>query len=161
MLSPRAGEVEDRVAETGNHLLAAGFCVKFPDETSMQRAVAGEFEPEHRRWVVRLTAGRYKDWFAFEWERRSDLYHRARWLTRSTYDGRRVVVPAEYFEEVLDFADQYGFRLSPGAQDLANEARAAWESALIVTVKTPAAPKPPDGRLTIPDGIDDELADDN
>ena len=156
----RAGNVQDRAAELGYRLLLAGFCVEFPDETLAQQAASGDYTAEQTRWVSRRIVGEYKDWFMIEWGRNEDFYARARRLRGSRYSPPGIVIPATYYEEVLDFAEAHDFRLSPGAQALAAEARARFEQAVIVAPapRKNTTPKPPTEVAEI--GIADELKDD-
>lgn len=160
-ISPRAGTAADRAAELGNRLLAAGFCVQLPGESIQQKAVAGDYAPEHTRWILRRTSGEYTDWFVFEWSRTDDLYKKVMRLTGARYRDGSVIVPSNHYEEVLDFADHFGFKLTGAAQALADEARARWQSALVVSVAKPKPAPLPNGPLTIPvrQEIADELAD--
>lgn len=167
-LSFGTGAAEERVAEAGHRLLAAGFPIRIYDAYIRQRAIAGDYEPECTRWITARTAGDYKGWFAVSWGRGEDFYAVARKLPGSRYDRPDVVVPAEQFEQILDFAQMYDFRLSPGAQQLVEAASNEKERALIVQpvhVSEPRKPepltKPP--RLEVPSevDIDEELRDEN
>ena len=51
--------------------------------------------------IWRRGSGKYKGWFAIEWRRNEDYYEVARKLPRSRYGKPFVVVPQEYFDEVL------------------------------------------------------------
>lgn len=129
----QTGSARDRAAELGHRLLLAGFCVEFGDETLAPLAMTGDYAPEHTRWVLRRTSGNYQDWFFIRWARQEDFYREARALRGSRYDRPGVVVPAESYDEVLDFAESKDFRLSDGALALSTEARARWEQAVIAT----------------------------
>lgn len=133
-----AGSLQDRAAELGRHLLAAGFVVQFPDRETMTSAVEGTYEPECRRWID-VGGGEYDGWFRLWWRRGEDVYKRAKALAGSRYDprSRSVVVPREQFEEVLDFAGMHGFRLSPAAADLVEVARQERHASVITTVQVP------------------------
>ena len=166
-LGVTSGTPADRAAETGNKLLAAGFIVRIFDPDIRQAAIDATFEPEHTRWVSKLVNGDYSGWFSLTWKEDSrSLYDAARKLKRSKYSKPAVVVPAEQFEAVLDFAGMYGFRLSPGAQALVDMARTAKESALVaapVPAKKEALPEPGSkpACLNVPENVevDDEFKD--
>lgn len=160
----KTGTPVDRAAETGNRLLAAGFCVRIFDPAIREAAVNGTFEPEADRWVMQRTSGAYSGWFAIDWkERNENLYNAARKLKGSKYDQKAVVVPPEQFEEVLDFAGLYGFRLSPGAHEVVERARSLRSAALTATpVKSEAIHHPPvpeskPEKLAVPESV--EVAD--
>lgn len=163
------GDIADRVAEVGHRLLAAGFPIRIYDPELRQRAIEGQFEPEPRRWIKRATSGPYTGWFQIVWPREDNLYGAARRLPGSRYYQGAVYVPAEQYQQVLDFAEVHGFRLSQGAQELAEEARRVRESALVAPVTpTKATKRKPDEtgtkppRLEVPAevNVDDELRDD-
>jgi hypothetical protein len=157
-IKPRNGDVRDRAAEMGHRLLLAGFPVEFADETLAQKAIDADYQPEHTRWITRMVGGAYKDWFGIEWGRKEDLYAKAKRLSGARYYKPEVIVPNQHYEQVLDFAAAHDFRLTEAAQALATEARARWESAVLVqpAPKPKAAAKP---KQSIPEGIADELKD--
>jgi superfamily II DNA or RNA helicase len=134
------GSVEDRAAEAGRAILAAGFGVDFPDEAVQDKAVSGDYEPEVRRWVLAATGGEYKGWFLLRWGRRRDevnYYTRAKKITGACYDrnAHAVVVPSDQYREVEDFAQMHDFRFSPGAHALVTEAKQREAKALVVAVE--------------------------
>lgn len=131
------GTPAERAAEAGHHLLAAGFCIRMYDAELRQKAVDGNYEPESTRWIFRRTGGDYDNWLSLSWNRGEDYYEVARRLPGSRWDKPNVVVPPEQFEEVLDFADMYGFSLSPGAEELVAQARLIKENALVAGVEVP------------------------
>jgi hypothetical protein len=160
------GNPADRAAEVGHRLLAAGFIIRIYDPAIRASAVAGDYQPERTRWVMARTAGQYAGWFSISWGKDEDFYAAAKKLPRSQYSKPTVVVPAEFFEEILDFAQSYDFELSDGAQKLVAQARANKEAAMIAKVKpapkrekTVADTTPP--KLDVPDHpeIDDDLRD--
>lgn len=162
------GDPQDRAAEAGHKLLAAGFPIRIYDEQVRQKAISGGYEPEQTRWIYRRLDGapEYPGWFAINWGRTDDFYEAARKLKGSRWSKPSVVVPPEQFEQVLDFAQMYGFSLTETARDLAEEARQAKEAALVVKVEpvqgaASVAPgsKPP--ALEVPEKVevDDEFKD--
>src|SRR5690606_36172832 len=165
-----AGPVEERVVETAHRLLTAGFPIRLYDEELRRRAIEADFIPEPKRVIYKRTTGKYAGWFAIEWPWDEDYYKAARNLPGARWDrdSRRVVVPAEQWEAVIGFAEFYDFTLSPGAQALVDQARAAQEAALVAPPMEPKrAPKgrkpsqtPP--KLEVPEevAIDDSLRDD-
>lgn len=157
-LIARNGAAQDRAVELGHTLLLAGFCVQFEDDAMAQRAASGEYEPEQTRWISRYTSGKYQDWFCISWARSEDFYAHAKRLHGARYNPPHIAVPSETFEEVLDFAEAHDFRMTPSAQALANEARARWETAVIVAPQPKArAPKTETpGAIGISDELKDE-----
>jgi hypothetical protein len=154
-----AGTLEDRLAETGRVLLAAGFVVDFPDETIAKAAVEGGYTPEVTRWILTHDGA-----FRIRWYRGEDWYDKAKRLTGARYNKEihAVLVPPEHYEEVLDFAWIHGFGISEEAQQLADEAAQKKASAWVVDLNALATP---DDNTTRPilqpqeEGIDDSLLD--
>jgi hypothetical protein len=152
------GSIDDRVAELGSELLLAGFAVEFPNEVIARCAIAAEYAPEQRLWIAKRLGGRYSGWFSIHWPRSNDYYQQARRLPGSRYSKPHVVVPADAFADVLDFAGHHGFSLSPGAQQLVDDARAKYEASVLAV----PSPRPTAAQTAVgcsPD-IDPELADD-
>lgn len=159
-LSALNGTAADRAAETGHRLLAAGFVVRVYDAIIRQNAVDGEYEPEITRWVMGRTNGKYKGWFTISWPWGDDFYNAARAIPGSRWERPYVVVPPERFEEVLDFADMYGFGVSDNARRIADAARRAKEATLVAQVEPPVVQNGPiivDGKppvLEVPEVVD-------
>ncbi|WP_305043864.1 hypothetical protein [Geoalkalibacter sp.] len=146
-ISVTTGAAKDRAAEAGHRLLAAGFIVRLFDPAVRAAAVSGDYPPEVTRWVTKRTAGSYAGWFAIRWqEDNRRLYDAARKLPGSRWDKPSVVVPAEQFEEVLDFAERCEFGVSPGALEISEAARRIRDAALTaspppVEDRTPPTPQ--------------------
>lgn len=161
------GTPADRTTEAGHKLLAAGFPIRIYDAEIRQRAIDGNYELEQTRWIYRRKddAKEYPGWFAIKWGRQEDFYDAAKKIKGSRYKKPFVVVPPEQFEQVLDFAQMYGFSLSENAQALADEARQAKEAALVVKVNPVQNESvTPDGKppvLDVPEKVevDDEFKD--
>lgn len=157
------GTPSDRAAEVGHKLLAAGLPIRIFNEETRNKAVSGNYEQECTRWVMARTSGQYQGWFAVNWTEMNDnLYRAARKLPGSKWDNPSVVVPSEQFEEVLDFAGMYGFKLSDGAQELVNQARKIKEAALVAHVvevdnEQPIVPGEKPKKLAVPEKV--EVAD--
>ncbi len=112
-----SGPETDRIAELGNKLLANGFAVRFPDKASMDMAVSGSFSPECTRWVK---YNPQKKKLAVTWKGYDDdLYQAARKLSGAKWnrDTGSMMVPVEFYSEVLDFAKTMGFRISNRAEE--------------------------------------------
>lgn len=162
------GTAQDRAVETGHRLLAAGFPVRIYDQQLRQRILDGDFEPEPKRVIRKLSTGEHAGWFGISWPRSEDYYRAASRLPGAKWDKPYVVVPPEQFEAVVGFAETYAFALSPGAKELVEAARAAKEAELVAPPMEPK--KPAKGRkpsrvpepLEVPDEvtIDDDLRDD-
>jgi len=122
-ISYKTGSAAERAAELGNRLLNTGFPIMILDPEIRRKAIKADYEPEHHRWIARRISGDYEDWFSISWTRDNDMYHEARRLPQSRYSSPDVVVKAEYYIEIQEFAELYDFRFSPGAKELIKEAR--------------------------------------
>ena len=136
-LVSRNGIPEDRAAEAGHRLLAAGFIIRIFDEGIREKTVAGDYEPECTSWILAKVKGDYEGWLVINWSREDDFYKAARRLPGSRYSRPSVVVPPEHYEEVLDFAEMYGFKVSGAAQRLIDNARMIKQNTLIANVEPP------------------------
>lgn len=125
-------QANDRLAELARDLLAAGFCVK-ADTAVVGAAVSGAFHEEPRR-TIRADGELYRVWWGYyeDCEDAVRLLPGARWAMGT---WRTVLVPAEQYEAVLDFAQQFSFAVMPCALALAEEARAEMEGAIVVSVQ--------------------------
>ena len=121
----------DRAAEIGNAILNTGFSIRIFDAELRQRAINAKFELEHTRWVLTIKKGDDAEWFALVWSRNDDCYAAARKLPRSKYVRPYVVIPSEFYEDVLDFAEINGFKLNLAAKELSAQAKANKEAALV------------------------------
>lgn len=124
-ISFMTGAAEDRAVEIANALLIAGFPVKI-DKSIADRAVNGDYIPEHKRWI-KYNAD--KKIFFICFEDNADIEKKARRLTGAPYYGL-ITVPESSWEEVEEFARMHDFRLSPIASEGIEKLRN-------MTVKTP------------------------
>lgn len=162
------GLAVDRVAETAHELLAAGIVVAVHDPEARAKAVDRSYEPEHRRWISLVTSGLHQGKFRLTWGRDEDLYGQFRGLRGAAYKDKACLVPATSRDEVLDFAEAHGFRLTERAQARAAEVLEQRERGLVVAAVARETPEPVDERrggapvaLAVPGQveIDDDLVD--
>lgn len=139
-LSTVSGSPEDRAAELGHALLAAGFMVTIHDEQARERARAGTFEPEHWSWFSAVTRGPMKGWFAASWSRADDYFEPIRAISGSRLHQGKLYLPASSADEVSEFAEQYGFRLTPGAEQLVADYHAAIAAGAVIEARKGKAP---------------------
>lgn len=161
----RSGSALNRATELGVKLLAAGFPVRVYSDELQTKIASSDYEPECRRWVMKEKSS---NMFVIEWDRsEADFYKESKRLPGARWEsGNGMKVPKEAFREILDFADRYQFKLSSGAQKLAEEAKLAYESAMIadVSVKEKENLAQPGSRPELkPEefGIDESLRDEN
>lgn len=136
------GTVNDRAIEIACQLLAGRIGVEVSDE--LQSAIiAGAFIPEHTRWIFVSDHAA----FTISWRRPDDLYRAAMRIHGARYSSPNIIVPKEQFNEVLDFAERYDFRLTPKAQELAAQQKARFISAVRVCVAPIKAMEPIRGQI--------------
>ena len=132
-INQTTGTAVDRAAELGNKLLNAGFPVTIANKEAREKAVAGTYEHECKRWIFCRTKGNYKGWLAVNWEGYDDnLYKAARSLPGSRWDSPSVVVNPQHFEEIEEFARLYGFRFTEKAAEAIEKAKEAFKNSQIV-----------------------------
>jgi len=159
-ITDTSGPVADRAAELGNRLLNAGFPISILDEDSRRKAIEADYEPEHDRWIMLQTGGDYIGWLAIIWNERDDrLYQAARKLPRSHWHKGSVVVKSEYYQEVEEFAQLFGFKFSKAALQKIEEAKAIRQSAKVVAPAEPNKVEYKDGLKGILESSNDILDD--
>lgn len=132
------GTAIDRAAELGNKLLNAGFPISILDADTRRRAIEANYEPECDRWVLHRVGGDYKGYLAITWYDKDDnLYDKARRLSGSKWSNPSVIVPAEHWQEVEEFADMMGFQFSESARQRIEEVKAIRENAMTVVPAEP------------------------
>jgi hypothetical protein len=117
-ITEKTGSAADRAAELGNALLSAGFPIIIYDADIRKKAIDANFESECCRWILYTFKGEFEGCLTIEWEKGNEkLYQDARKLPRARYHGGLISVKMEYFREVLDFANMFGFKISRCAQE--------------------------------------------
>ena len=157
------GTIKDRVAELGNKLLNAGFPVNILDEEIRQKAINGDYEPEHKRWIWLRKEGEYTNWLVIKWVGKDErLYKIARKLPGSKWDNG-VVVKIEYIDEIEEFAELYGFKFSEGAKRAIKEYKDVLANIIPVQPVQKNEENEKDGLTEIlkSEGIIDDLRDDD
>lgn len=114
----------DRHCDIVKALLENGFIVE-SNEEHIVKMQSGNYEPESLRWIK--AKGNH---FRFCWYRSEDCYNEVRKLPASKYDKPCVIVPMEYYEDVIDFADINGFKMTPSALSLVEKAKQRLDSVL-------------------------------
>lgn len=112
------GTSENCTTEIGSALLNAGFAISLDDEEIRARCVNAEFEPTCKYWVKIRSAGTYEGWLSICWPKgEQEIYDAARKISGSKWSSPNVVIPITKTEEVKDFANHLGFKISAGAAE--------------------------------------------
>ncbi|KHF33405.1 hypothetical protein CM49_04353 [Paenibacillus sp. P1XP2] len=157
-LSTKNGNAVDRAAEIGHRLLGEGFVVQIADKEIRDKAIHGDFVPECTNWVSGRVSGEYVGWLSISWERPDDYYVAAKKIAGSKYYKGSVLVPPEQYEELLDFAEMYGFKLTDRAKEIVEQAKQVKHNALVVNVnpdnKQPVIADGKPKKLNIPEEVE-------
>jgi len=97
---------------------------------SAKKAIAGDYEPRHTRWITKTLKTTVK--FNIKWSRSENFYDEARLITGSGWSSPCVTVPPGEHKEVLDFADEFDFKLSIGARELISEQETLLAGATVI-----------------------------
>lgn len=132
----RNGPALDRLVEAGCALLNRGFLLSLPSAEIARRVQAGDYQPRQERWITKLAGGEHAGWLYITWGRKDDLYAAAKRIHGARYMRPYVATPPESYDEVLDFAEQYGYSISEAALAVIEQARA--QAGGIIVVEPPA-----------------------
>lgn len=116
-LTSTTGAYADRAAEIGNHLLKMGFTISILDNAARNKAITGNIEPEHERWII-LKIVAEKTYLRIFWTNdiSDELFKSIRRLPGAKYERKGFLVKLEYCREVCDFARLNDFLISEKAQ---------------------------------------------
>lgn len=126
-LGATTGTSADRMADIGNALLSGGVGICIHDKEIRDNAVSGNFEARHHRWILNHDDKNVK----ILYERGADdIYEAARKLPLNRYNGElhAVTVSAKSYSEIRDFANVFGFKISPNAEKILEAAQEKFES---------------------------------
>ena len=133
-------ETDDLLIEVAVSFLSMGLIVSIPRDEIIPRIIAGKYAPYITK---RVYADDERRNFYFDWAwGDGDFYGEIRKIHGSWWDRgkKRVVVPKEQYNEVLDFAEKHSFMISDSAMAMIEETRSALRDALIVNVGAPHKP---------------------
>lgn len=166
--APTMGLLADRVAETAHELLAVGIVVAVHDPEVRAKAIDRSYDQEHTRWVRVMTSGPDKGNFLLTWGRHEDFFKGFRGLRGAAYRDKRCLVLATSRDDVLDFAEVHGFRLTAAAHARAAEVLEQRERGTVVAAVARPVPEPveelregPPVALPVPESVevDSDLVD--
>lgn len=106
------------LADLSSKLLKQGFPILTLDENLKQKILNNDFTAHSDNWIWKKTEGDHKNWFIVEWKYPANYYNEARRLPGSIYINKKILVPPQSYEEVIDFAKINNFNLSDGAKEL-------------------------------------------
>lgn len=134
-LSETVGTFEDRAAEIGHTLLLNGYCISIHDEGIKEKAVSGDYEREHTKWIYSRPDSPL---LAIHWTGRDEaLYERARKrLKSSKYDAPSIVIDVSHYKDVLAFAKDEDFKFTKKAQQKIRDYAARLESGKTVSLNS-------------------------
>lgn len=151
------GPARDRAVELGNKLLNAGFPINM-DAGLIDDAVSGNYKPEQKRWIKAFTSGEHEGKLSISWVGYDDdLYRVAKKLPSAKWTGKSLAVKVNYWQEVEDFANLYGFSFSDGAKELIEKYKL--QDVAVVTPTAQQEEKAVDGLKKILSSSDEVLDD--
>jgi len=127
----------DKAVEMGIRILMIGIPVLILDNEIRGKVIAGKYEPENTRQIKRIVSGPYTGRFAISWDRKTDAdwYSEAKKLPGSKWHAGTMTVPAERFQEILDFSAMNDFKICSGAKILIEQMISARERMITVIPK--------------------------
>ena len=133
------GSAEDRMAELGSKLLAAGLTIIVSDDNVRQKIIAGDYEPIYPRWLVKAS----ETSLLLRWERGNDkLYATAKALPSAKWSRELsgITFSPKYYNSIEDFVRAYDVHVAPEAQALMDVCKEVEKQALLVKPKVKQAP---------------------
>lgn len=164
-LNETTGSGIDRAAEVANALLRSGFTVMVDTEGIKEKAVSGMFEPECKRWIVKQDTDTTEVCIEIPYGN-DDIYRAAKKINGAHWQTKRgMMVPVSSFDELLDFAECMGYKLTNTANESIESAIAEHEKLIAkrTTVEEPIEAKHTNQLETKlqSTGIIDDLRDEN
>ena len=139
------GSYIDRMAETGNKLLNAGFIVSIMNIDAKDKAINGEYEQECNRWIKYVDDEK----IAIKWYEgmNNTLYNASRKLPNSKWDRgiSAATVNIAHFKEIEEFAEMFDFKYTKKAKETINNYKKSLESLKETDIETVTEEKAKDG----------------
>lgn len=107
-----SGPVSDRAAEIGNKLLNEGYPVSIQDDEIREKAIHADYETQCRHWI---TWNLKHEKLGVLCERGDGTYDKLKKVKGFKYQDGIILVAIESYNEVIDFAELNGFKISDGA----------------------------------------------
>lgn len=109
-----------RAVELGHRLLKSGFAVN-ADKSLISDMISGTYEEECHNWIDAEENTIVIAWEKYTSESEGN-YQEAKKIHGAKYKNKKMVVPAESFDEIRDFAEVNGFRITEEAEELMKKA---------------------------------------
>jgi hypothetical protein len=119
-------DIDDRIAEVGNHFLKNGYPVKFMDDKAIQLSINASFKPEFTRWIK---------FHLKEKKLVINSYEKSRKLPTQKYANGKTHIDLSAWKELEDFADMFGYKFSPKAMEAIKKYKDSFKVEKILTPK--------------------------
>lgn len=122
----------NRAVELGHKLLKAGFAVN-ADKNLISDIVSGTYEEECHNWIDAEENTIVIAWKKYTSTSESN-YQESKKIHGAKYKDGQMIVPAESFDEIRDFAEVNGFRITEEAEELMKKSEEARNNIATVEV---------------------------
>ncbi|GHV45324.1 hypothetical protein FACS1894204_04160 [Synergistales bacterium] len=129
----------NRIVEVAVNVVSKGYTVILPNDTLAERTKNADYKPYNSKTIKHLDGT-----LRIRWTRKDgDFYDAAKRLPGAKYsrDTGAVHVPCSSFAEVRDFAQMYGFEVSPLAAERMTAAEETYKNSLVSNAKPKKAAK--------------------
>lgn len=111
-LTETTGSFADRAAEIGNCLLKNGFSICIHDSEITRKAICGEFEKEHCKWIYSVSG---TNLLSIKWGARdNEMYNKVKKIG-AKYDGSSMKINVSHYKIVEKFAEENNFKFTKAA----------------------------------------------
>jgi len=121
------GAAEDRAAEIANKLLLEGVPIIAYSQEVKIKAIYGTFKRLHTRWVTTQD-----NLCKIKWSKKEDYFKQSKLLPSARWKDGGMLISPKYYDEIIDFADIYNFKITEGAKKLLEQERLMYEGRLTV-----------------------------
>ena len=108
------GSFADRCAEIGHTLLQNGFAICIHDADIREKAIAGEYEPEYKRWITVFD----ETHLGIKWDKQNEnFYSESKKLKGAKWSNPYMCVNIINYKQVEKFATDNNFRFTQEAHN--------------------------------------------
>lgn len=108
------GTIEDRVTEIAIKILSIGVTIRVYSDIIREKIKNCEYEVECKKWIY-VTKDNTKFAISLHFD---GYYDKAKKIRGAKYSRPYIVVPVENYEEVLDFSEVHGYKLTNCAKEV-------------------------------------------